>query len=391
MGIFDIFKKKKKVIEVAPENLEQETVQFEPVDFGKLSIEERQKYLTNQCEEIRNWGRVIKLAKEEYRIVSSYFSDIQIIETQPVDVRAKITAYAKAIADLTIDRKIYKSSEQKISSTRYAQLDREGENMVRIIMELQNDEAYLQAVKRDMSALEGEKAALRYDSKVLLKKQYNIRRMTFTFMVVFAFVFGVFLMSGLVLGEEHNTLFLVVLFLAAVFAAGDTLSYRKVLYDTKLTERKINRAIMLLNKVKIKYLNTSNMIAYKYAKYDVESSYELSEHYQLYLETKKIRQAYRNATLELSEAEEKLADILVSLNLYDYKIWLTQIRALYDQKEMVEIRHSYSKRRQNLRKQVEEATAKINEAKENIKSIAMANPELSQEIFAVMERFDDGT
>lgn len=51
-----------------------------------------------------------------------------------------------------------------------------------------------------------------------------------------------------------------------------------------MAERSQNRAIVLLNKVKLKYINVANAVDYACEKYHVKSAGELENQWQYYLE-----------------------------------------------------------------------------------------------------------
>lgn len=387
MGIFDFFKRK-NVIDEEYEEDEVELV-LEKVDFSKLSADDRNRYVEEQCEVIVDCNNNVDAAKREYKTVSSYFADIQIIEEQPEEVKDKITYKARSIVELGVDRKMLFTGEKKLSGTRYQQLSEEEDTIVDSIKNLKNNEIYLQIVKKDMSALSGEKAALKMDKKEYLTKQAILKNITIVSFVCFAIIFVVFFVAAELSEYDYTTYFYWVLLVAALFAVGDILLYRKIVYNILLTDRKMNRAIALHNKVKIKYINSTNLVEYQYAKYGVRNAYELSDLYQRYLETKATREKYRQATLELSDAEEELSEILAGLGLYDYKIWIGQVRALADPKEMVEVRHDYSVRRQTLRKVIEENSTRAEEAKKQLRQIIADYPDYATEILQIVEKYED--
>lgn len=387
MGLFSIFgrKKRKRDIEVTDNVID---TKLEEVDFSKLSYEERSRYVEEQCAAIVECNNNVENAKREYKTISSYFADIQIIENQPKDVRDRITGLAKTIADLSVDRKMLFTGEKKISGTRYMQLQEEEDTIVDGIKNLKNNEIYLQVVKKDMNALTGEKAALAMDTRELMERQKIIKNITIVSMICFIIIFTVFMSLSMKAGEDYSLILFIILFFAAAFAAGDILLYQRTVYNIKLTEKKVNRAIALHNKVKIKYINTTNLIEYQYAKYGVKSSYELADLYQRYLETKAVREKYRQATLELSDNEEQLEELLYTLDLFAPRVWLSQVKALCEPKEMVEIRHEYSISRQKLRKLIEENAKKAEEAKASLREIISKYPGYAPDILKIIEKYD---
>lgn len=387
MGLFSIFGKKKRKRDIGVTDGAIDT-RLEDVDFSKLSYEERNRYVEEQCGAIVECNNNVENAKREYKTISSYFADIQIIESQPEEVRDRITGLAKTIADLSVDRKMLFTGEKKLSGTRYMQLQEEEDTIVDGIKNLKNNEIYLQVVKKDMNALTGEKAALAMDTKELMERQKIIKNITIVSMICFVIIFTVFMSLSMNAGDDYSLILFIILFFAAVFAVGDILLYQRTVYNIKLTEKKVNRAIALHNKVKIKYINTTNLIEYQYAKYGVKSSYELADLYQRYLETKAVREKYRQATLELSDNEEQLEELLYTLELFAPRVWLSQVKALCEPKEMVEIRHEYSISRQKLRKLIEENAKKAEEAKASLREIISKYPGYAPDILKIIEKYD---
>lgn len=93
-------------------------------------------------------------------------------------------------------------------------------------------------------------------------------------------------------------------------------------------------------------------------------------------------------TSELDEKDKNLMLILRRLGLYDPNIWLSQIKALINQKEMVEVRHTLSMRRQKLRSQIDYNNSKIEDAKQNVKNVMSARPEYTKEVLDIIEHYE---
>ena len=82
-------------------------------------------------------------------------------------------------------------------------------------------------------------------------------------------------------------------------------------------------------------------------------------------EQKKILEVTNN----LTNAETDLMNILGRLGVIDTHIWIAQVKAILNPKEMVEVRHNLSIRRQKLRNQIEYNENRIEDAKNNIKNL----------------------
>lgn len=118
-------------------------------------------------------------------------------------------------------------------------------------------------------------------------------------------------------------------------------------------EKAINKLILLQNKVKIRYVNNTNLLDYLYAKYNVGSSEDLIRMWEVYQKEKEEREKVRELDMELDALRRELLTILRRYQIRDPEMWLDQVSAIANEKEMVELRHQLILRRQKLRKQME--------------------------------------
>ncbi|WP_287388484.1 hypothetical protein, partial [Lachnospira sp.] len=257
------------------------------------------------------------------------------------------------------------------------------------IDDIQSQENYYENVKRDMRMLEGERINLKSEAKSLVRRQLNIRSLAITTIICLMVVFVVFVIAMFKLQDDANTLlFVIVTALAAALALFMFALLRRTEREVYVVENKINKATTLLNKVKIKYINAANTLDYEYAKYDITSSYELAEKFKLFNIMRADQKHLVEMTSALSSAEKELEDILRMLDLYDPHIWLSQARAILSDKEMVEIRHKLTSRRQKLRGQIEYNENRIKEAKNNIKNVTNKNPQYAADALRVVEMYE---
>ena len=147
---------------------------------------------------------------------------------------------------------------------------------------------------------------------------------------------------------------------------------------------------MLQNQVKIRYVNNTNLIDYLCLKYGVNSSKQLYELYDKYLEEKKARERAEDARKMLDANEKDLVYMLSHLRIKDPDIWVHQAEALLDHKEEVELRHSLNVRRQSLRKRMEyNRDVVAGNAKSEIEEMARQYPEYAQEILDMVSRYEE--
>ena len=165
------------------------------------------------------------------------------------------------------------------------------------------------------------------------------------------------------------------------------MSYSKASIKLKRVESYINLVISSQNTVKIRYVNISNLLEYEYRKYKTNSSEELKESYEGFLEEKRARDFLQRANSESALEKQRLIKLMQDIHLRDCSIWTKQCEALINPKEMVEVRHDLNQRRQSLRKRIEYNTVNRDNSKDEINDIAKKYPEYGQEILDIVSSY----
>ena len=94
----------------------------------------------------------------------------------------------------------------------------------------------------------------------------------------------------------------------------------------------MNKAIGLLNKVKIKCVNCTNTLDYMYAKYQVKDAKELDFIVHQYQKMKKDELSYRVNASDLNRAADELEVLLKKIHVKDSSVWTKQTEAILDPK-----------------------------------------------------------
>ena len=160
------------------------------------------------------------------------------------------------------------------------------------------------------------------------------------------------------------------------------------MYRHKLAEKKLARAITLLNKTKIKYVNIVNSVEYKQEKYGVKNSYELSRIYEIYLDEQKKSERFRSFGVELEDAHGRLTELVSGIGLYDASVWNSQIEALIEPKAMKTLRTSLNARRQKLRDRMEYNAERIEESKKSIMDYLKKHPDKADSVMEIVDGYD---
>ena len=362
---------------------------LENVNLSYFSEPDMIEYIRGQCEVMEDATHHIDEVMVEYNNITEHFKDIELFENAPEVLKQQIAYLAEKVDNLTVDRRIVKSGEAKLSNNAYHRMETYEEEIPKMIEYIASEEEYYDALKNDLRMLEGEQMSLRMEARSLKKRQINIRQSCIIMLACFAIVYCVFLVAAIASENQMNILvFFIVTVIGAAMALGSFALMRYTRREVAVTEIKLNKATNLLNKTKIKFVNTSNVLDYEYTKFRVNDADELSRKYQCYIEMKAEQQEILRMTASLNEAENDLLGKLNKLGMNDSLVWLSQAKALYNHNEMVEIRHDLSVGRQKIREQIEYNEKRIQSSKTNIKRIMEKYPQYMKATMEILDEFE---
>lgn len=346
------------------------------------------QYIRTQCQLITESSGYISELKTEYDAVAAYLSDIQIIESQSETNRKKLKMTAQEVIALRQRRDSLQKEKPRLQFSQYAMFDKYAKDFPQALVNLQNDEKYCSAVKHDLRVLEAEKMALKEELDNSGMRRTNIKNVSIISLLGIIAVFVIFFISGQLNDKNGATLFMVVMLLAAVYVLLIFFMQRRNLYRFRLAEKKLARAVTLLNKTKIKYVNIVNSVEYQQEKFGVKNSYELSRIYEIYLDEQKKSERFRSSSVELEDAHARLTELVSGIGLYDASVWNSQVEALVEPKAMKALRSSLNARRQKLRDRMEYNATRIEDSKKGIMDYLKKHPDKADSIMEIVEGYD---
>ena len=257
----------------------------------------------------------------------------------------------------------------------YKHIEKYEDDFPEEITKIKKNEQYENVIKEDMRQLEGEKAILQYQKDEYYEKKKYIRSIAQVSTALLIVIFGMLSLGKIYLGLNVEIPFLATILLGVGGILMLFLESNKNNTAIELNERKINRAIGLLNSVKIKYVNNRNTLDYCYQKYRVHASQELEYLWEQYLKAKEENRRYQKNTEMTEQYSNVLMDELDRLGVADPEVWVYQPIALYEEKEMVEVRHRLNTRRQKLREQIDYNNDLIKNARQELQKVIKQKPE----------------
>ncbi len=350
---------------------------------------QRQEYVKGCLEQIAEAEKELENLQFEYNMVTSYLKDMEEIDALPPEEKELLKEHARRIDDLEHQQSGYLERKNRMSDARFRQMERMEDELQEGCRKLEEAEKYQELVKRDLKRLDGEKQAYLFRKSELRHTIDNTRSLSVvcTAAVVLCILLLLFLQFGMEMDTQIG--YLATVALGAVAITAIFVRHNGAVEEIIRVESGICKIIRLQNTVKIRYINNTNLLEYLYMKYNVSSAGELLKGWRQYLEEKEERKSYMQAERELDESQKDLIHELRRFQIRDPMIWLHQIPALLDRKEMVEIRHGLIIRRQSLRRRMDYNKEVIaGKAQAEIKDLAEKYPEYAKEILGIVGQYE---
>ena len=173
MLFFGNRKKKNKKLDDAFAKVYQEIQTIEDWDDPK----KLEHYILDACEQIIAITKEIEGEKAEYRIVTSYLTDIQTIEKLPEDRAKELLEVANHIVELNAARTNYLNSSHNISEEQFLLMEQEEEDVPAIIHRMLEHERYQDAVKKDRNVLEAQKSQWEMERESVIRKRKLLKKL----------------------------------------------------------------------------------------------------------------------------------------------------------------------------------------------------------------------
>ena len=350
---------------------------------------QKKSLATEYCEQIMAAAKNLEETKREYKVVTDYLTDIQKIENLPESEMKKIQDTAQNVLNLNDARDAYLNKSKTISDAQFAQMEQLEDEMPEIIRRLQGNESYQTTVKRDMQYLEGEREEWRYYQESVVNEENILRKSLYALLSVYVLAVLMAVILGMAMKFDIMMPFVAATLVTGAAGGIMVLRLQNDSVEIKKSQANINRAIVLLNKVKFKYVNVTNAVDYACEKYHVKNGYELSYIWDQYLEAVKEREKYQRTNDELDYFNDKLIRQLKKYQFYDARIWIHQAKALLYKKEMVEVKHELLVRRKKLRDGMEDQAETIRGARKEIESLVKNRPGGYEDVKELLDAVDN--
>jgi len=381
-------KKKRSEDGILDFTINQEDMEKDLVDNHYLHTKSQKlQYVENNCEQIIVYSKKIEESKRELDAVNKQIEDVLKIENMPPVAKENLKRTAKRILNLKKDKKSYKKYSSEIPENIYDFISNNEYRMPDILKDMKDNEDDCQTLKTNLNIIDGEKSGLKYERKAYAFRLRMLRK------ILFIIIPSIILITLTLLYAQYNSksvdykiyiyiAIIVGLIASTIILFADQYTRKKLM----ITELKMNKSIGLINKYKLRYVNSKATIDYLYKEYNVHNSYELSNLWRLFINAKKEREAYFKMSDELYKEIENYNSIINRLGLYDNTVWNYQIGAITDEKEMEEMKHKLFVRRDQLNKIIDNNESYVNKSKDKIRKIIEKDPGISKEVISIIDK-----
>ncbi len=348
---------------------------------------EREKYVRYLCDQMAVLSDDVEEKKREYQSIADRLSDIEELEALPKNVKKEIRKSAAALSELEEIEADYKRPVSKISEMKFREIQYIEDELPGIMKELEENERYQAVCKRDMNLLEGEKATLAYKRKEEKNKMANSKAVFIISAFTAILAYGVLYALAITMRTDVKFASLVVTAAIALVMTFVFVNYRNASDSIAKINKQLNRAIVLQNRTKIKYVNVTNLIDYNYAKYSINSSHELYYLWEKYLEEKEARHHSENSLARLEDARDALYSILRKYNLKDPSCWIYSPEVLVYEDVMSDKRRDLVVQRQRLRKSIDFDNYNLENSKKDIEDLIAQYPQYSKDVLEIVKGY----
>lgn len=345
-------------------------------------------YVLDRCEQIIEAARELGEEKKEYHIVTSYLKDIEFLTDLPEEQKKPIRDTADTILKLNQERDQYLNMSKKISDVQFVMMEQMEPDIQDAVRRMKENEAYQATVKHDMAYLEGEKMQWTLMRSELMHEKYVLRIASYIVFSAFFLLFILLIVLQMGFAVDVTWGWIVLATLAAGSGFFVFLRYQRAVVGIARAEANANRAISLLNKAKIKYVNITNAVDYACEKYHVRNARELEYQWEQYLEEVRRKERYMRTNDDLEYYSKKLVNLLEEYRLYDAKVWADQPIGLTNPGEMSEIKHNLLVRRQKLRARIQYNADVVKTERTQIDQLMKLHPEYEEEIRGIVQSVD---
>lgn len=342
------------------------------------------KYIVEGCEQLTKDIQELINDRNEYRSLTNYLTDIQLIENLNTADRDKLDDVASNIMSLTENKNASLEITKKMPDSQFMDMEKYKDEAPEAIVRLKENEANQEILKKDIDYLEGEKLEWTYENNLLTIEIRRLKKVVFSLVGLLGVLIVFFILVKEAMKMDAGLYGIIIL---AIILVAILVILLRILNDKtviKQSQVNYNAAVTLQNRIKLRYVNATNAVEYAREKYHVTSARDFQKQWDTYLDICAEKERLERTNDDLEYYKEVLVKILRKYQLYDSSIWQFQAQALVEPKEMVEIKHSLLERRAKIRKRIEFLTENVENRQKEILQVATAQNLMTDDVKGIL-------
>lgn len=394
MGLKDLFKRRKQNTEAEAdfgyEGMKVDAALLFTQSKGGHDIptESVTKVVTELCENINMFKEQLVATQAEYDIVVQYLADIAKIENMNEKSRGSAMDAARLMINLDDERLRFQNSEKNITYEEHRCMSMYEDQMPDIIKDMEEKERYMELIREDLHHLEGERGVIRYDTERVLLKKAFVKKCSYVVLLLGGLIFIALIAIMANTGRDLALPFFITGLGIMAFVAYYTITTKECATEIKRCDYKMNKAVQLINKVKIKQVNTTSALEYAYEKYHVNSRYELERIWNEYVKAKDDEARYRKNTQLITSYRKELEALLASEGIVRVDTWSVQPEVFIDRGELYDFKDGIDKRRKKLRAQMDFNIRQQDNSLHDINAIVHKYPRFTELVEGIKEKYE---
>lgn len=298
----------------------------------------------------------IKSEKEDkikvYKQVVSDLAIVQKIEALPKEFKRELEKHAAIYSKSLVHKSDVQKKIKELSNTAPTYLEKHQGDIPKAIKIIKEYEEKQRLVTNDLNHLEGEKIELNYQS-IRLNKAFKFLKNTMIFML-FAFSIAVLILTTLFFVYDHNILTMAIITMtSAIFFGIWTYVFRRYLiHELKKNQLLQKRAIELINKTKIKYVNNQQLLDYEYKKYKVNSSEMLELRWDNYKDNINNKKQYKSISNNMITTLQEIEKLLRKNSIDNDNYVIEKIDYFSSKKGRVSLAQSLEEEKNNISEEI---------------------------------------
>ena len=373
---------------VSLEDTEQTIPVFHRENINIHDKKEREQYIRSCLEQISDSEIEMRHLEYEYNMVTSRLTDIEELERAPEEMQLDIREIAEKLSALEEEQTGYAVSEDRISDTDFSRMEQLERDVQDGIKKIQEAEDYQKLVKSDMRKLNGERHAYEYRWEELDREIRNASGIAVICFIALVVCLIVLFVLQIVLQFNTKLGYVLVICIAAAVILKLFIRHGEAGREIVQVEKDINRLILLQNTVKIRYVNNRHLLDYLYMKFHVKRASQLQELWDSYQGEKNERERREQVSKDYIYYQKEFLKLLRQARIRDTSVWLHQVSAVLDEKEMTKLRQEFVNRRKVLREQMDYNRELAEAAQAEVTDISEKYPKYKEEILELISEYE---